>query len=111
MRGSVVTIKRATESQKDEGDDALAWASLATGVQVRIEPLGLRYQKALEREYGVDIRAERLAFVDGLQDVKEKDGLVVTGGEYAGDHLKVLTRQDMSDHLELVLQLTSESFA
>lgn len=111
IRGSTVTIKRATETQKDEADVALSWAVVATAVAMRIEPLGLRYQKALEREYGTDIKAERLGYGDVAQDLKEKDGIIVTDGKYAGDHLKVLTVQNMGGQLEVVLQLTGETFA
>lgn len=110
-RGSTVTVRRASESQKDEGDEALTWAGVAAAVQLRIEVPRAWQQTVFEREYGIETGKVRVAYAALAQDLREKDGLIVTAGLFAGEHLRIEGVTPRPAHLEVVLALTSETFA
>ncbi len=116
--GSTVTVKRATRTR--DGADAsssAAWATVATGVKLFIQPLTDRIR---QKGFGREVEAESVGFGLSTLNLQKDDGVIITalpvmgGGPPIGARFRVaatLPRHPGPAHLEVALQSTTETFA
>lgn len=113
--GSVVTVKRATESRSTGGATNKTWATVSTGVPVFIDS---PTSEIAQRLFGAEVRVEARAFVLSGVDLHAEDGLIVTAGERSGVHYRVVGEashsfgapRTRSTHGEFALVATTETF-
>lgn len=115
IRGSTVTVKRATKSASAGGATNQSWAAVSglAGVKMLLdEPT----TETVVRVFGQEAKCEVRAFCAMDFDVRKGDGIQVTAGAKAGlnfqvDAVRELDQGAGSRHRELALISTPEAFA
>ncbi len=113
IRGSTVTIRRATSARAKDNSSKLTWGTVTAGVKAMFdEPTA----EIRERIYGEESRAQLIAYFPLGTDIIEKDGVIVTAGWKSGETYQVEKRRELDQnfrakHLEVSLTSTPETFA
>lgn len=115
IKGSTVTVKRATKSRSAGGATNQTWSSVAglTGVKMLLdEPTTETVQRVFGQEAKCDVRA----FCQFDYDVQKGDGVLVTAGFKSGlafqvDAVREMDQGPGSRHREITLVSTPEGFA
>lgn len=111
-RGSTLTIRRATASERADGSTRNAWADVATLVPAPLEVIGT---EVAQRLWGAETRARYRALLPIDCGAVIGDGIVVTAGAQAGRSFRLVESNPHpyggSPHIEAGLALTPEAFA
>lgn len=108
-RGSEVTVRRGTKTKKAQGDTAIAWSTVASKVQAKLQ---FSSAQQLQRQFGRETQADVMGFFDAALDLRPDDGLLVTGGEHNGMRFRVHgVRPYEQRQLQAALEKTAQTFA
>ena len=113
VRGSQITVKRATDGQALDGSATKSWANVATGVAGLLEELTAERAQEI---WGQETRARWRTSVPWGTDVLIGDGVLVTSGNFTGRAFRVEEQLERGTspgtrHIELGLEETTETFA
>ena len=112
-QGSLVAIYRPTFARNSDGTAFVtSWAAIASDVEVNLQGLG--YETA-QKVFGTQEVVEADGFALSGADLQRDDRLLVTRGPFLNLKFRVVDlkrhRQgSASDHLEVALQSTTETF-
>lgn len=114
IRGSTVTVKRATKTRSAGGASNLAWGAVngLTGVKFLLD---VPDTQTIQRLFGQEAKCDVRAICSADFDVRANDGVLVTAGWKAGTNYQVhaVAQFDQSQrarHHECALVSTSETF-
>lgn len=89
IRGSHVTVKRATESKAADQTTKRTWATLSQNVHLLIDEVST---DKVQRLFGFETEATLVAWCRPSEDVREHDGIIVDAGPFAGERFRVVGR-------------------
>jgi hypothetical protein len=110
---STVQIRRPTVTGRNADNSEIRTYPVVTGGSALSCPILEVTEEAAAREWGTMEKVTAVAIISDSIDIKAKDGVIVSAGDYAGTHFRVIDVHPapMAGLTRVALQTTQERYS